>query len=191
MPELAFGGFVHRTIVEVVRRKLVKNIVGKNLGPRLAPDMLRKDIIIWAELAFDLPRQCSSQSAVAAIGPSVFLEVGREFGSTSHGLEPLELITGAADQAQYTSGHTNGKWSGVFVTAYIDISEGRRVQANDLKKLWHDTVGDCFSSEGLDNQFGVVGISQLDQGRASKVRTPSNFLNERFEWFRHAEPPDD
>src|SRR5206468_3337791 len=165
------------------------DIDGKNLGPRPTPHTMRKHIIIWAQFPFDLPCQGISQSAVSSICETVFLKICSKFGSTSHGLEPLELVAGA-DQAQYTSGHTNRKWSCVFIAAYIGISKLRRVEANDLKKFWHDTVRDCFSSEGLRNQFGIVGISQLDQGRQSKVGALSDFLNKRLEWFAPAEPPD-
>jgi len=98
---------------------------------------------------------------------------------------PVPLI-----KRNYTAGHTKGKWSGVFVTAYIGISELRRAEANGLEKLGHDTIADGFSSEGLGNQFGIVGASQLDQGRVSKAKTLSGFLNENLEWFGPAEPPD-
>jgi hypothetical protein len=188
--ESVFGGLVRLAHLEVVRHEFFADIDGKNLGPWPTPHTLRKHIVIWAQFTFDLPCQCSSQSAVSSIRETVFLKICSKFGSTSHGLEPLELVAGAADQAQYTSGHTNGKWSSAFIAAYIGISKLRRVEANDLKKLWHDTVRDCFSGEGLRNQFGIVGISQLDQGRPSKVGALSDSLNERLEWFGSAEPPD-
>src|SRR5882724_874494 len=112
--ESALGGLVRLAHLEVVRHKFFADIDGKNLRPRLAPDALGKHAIIWAQFVFDLPRQCSSQPAVSSIRQTVFLKICSEFGSTSHGLQPLKLVAGAADQAQHTAGHTNGKWSGVF-----------------------------------------------------------------------------
>ena len=102
--ELALGGLVRTAHFEVVGSKLLANIGGKNLGPGPAPDALRKRIIIWAQFSFDLPRQRGGQSAVSGIRQSVFLKICSEFGSTSHGLQPLELVAGAADQAQLHSG---------------------------------------------------------------------------------------
>jgi len=66
-PESALGGFVRRAHLEVVGRKLLADVGGKNLGPWPAPDVLRKCIIIWAQFSFDLPRERGSQSAVAGI----------------------------------------------------------------------------------------------------------------------------
>ena len=51
----------------------------------------------------------------------------------------------------------------------------------------HDTVGDGFSGEGSGNQFGVVGVSQLDKGRVLKNKAVSSSLNERLERFGPAE----
>ncbi len=103
-PEPALGGLIRTAHLKVVGRKFLDDIGGKNLGPRPAPDALRKRIIIWAQFSFDLPRQRGGQSAVSGIRQSVFLKICSEFGSTSHGLQPLELVAGAADQAQLHSG---------------------------------------------------------------------------------------
>jgi hypothetical protein len=51
------------------------------------------------------------------------------------------------------------------------------------EKLRHHAVGNGLPGERSGNQFGIVGVSQLDQGRVSKAKSPSDSLSENFEWF--------
>ena len=57
--------------------------------------------------------------------------------------------------------------------AYISISELGRVEPDGQEKLRHHAAGNGFSSEGSGNQFGIVGISQLNPRRISDAKVGS------------------